>query len=82
MDKYLRSTDIIDWEHPEILEIARSLCADVPAAEEKIKRCYHWVRDEIKHSFDFNGASLKNISTKNKQEIRCRYGEALPSFCR
>ena len=53
MDKYLQSTEIIDWKHPEVLEIARSLCADTEDLEEKAKRCYHWVRDEIKHSFDY-----------------------------
>lgn len=53
MDKYLRSTEIIDWKHPEVLEIARSLCAGVQDLEEKAKRCYLWVRDEIKHSYDY-----------------------------
>ena len=53
MEKYLRPTDVIDWKHPDVFQIARSLCADVKAAEEKTKRCYHWVRDEIKHSFDY-----------------------------
>jgi hypothetical protein len=53
LDNYLRSTDIIDWEHPEVRKLARSLCADVQSAKEKAKRCYHWVRDEIKHSFDY-----------------------------
>jgi transglutaminase-like putative cysteine protease len=53
MDKYLRSTGIIDWKHPEVLEIARSVCTQAQDLEEKARRCYHWVRDEIKHSFDF-----------------------------
>jgi transglutaminase-like putative cysteine protease len=53
MDKYLRSTEIVDWKHPEVLEIARSLCAGGQELEEKARRCYRWVRDEIKHSFDY-----------------------------
>ena len=53
MDKYLRSTEIIDWEHPEVLEMARSLSDGAQDLEEKAKRCFHWVRDEIKHSYDY-----------------------------
>lgn len=53
MDKYLLSTEIIDWEHPKVLEKARMLCAGVQNIEEKTRRCFNWVRDEIKHSHDY-----------------------------
>jgi transglutaminase-like putative cysteine protease len=53
MDNYLRSTEIIDWKHPRVLEMAHLLCAGVQDLEEKAKACYHWVRDEIKHSCDY-----------------------------
>jgi transglutaminase-like putative cysteine protease len=53
MDKYLRATEIIDWKHPKVLEIARSLSDGAQDLEEKAKCCYHWVRDEIRHSFDY-----------------------------
>lgn len=52
MDKYLRSTDIIDWEHPEVMKLARSLSAGPQNLEETSKRCFHWVRDNIRHSYD------------------------------
>jgi transglutaminase-like putative cysteine protease len=53
MDKYLKSTEIINYKHPAVLEKARSLCAGAQDTEEKTKRCYLWVRDEIKHSYDY-----------------------------
>jgi transglutaminase-like putative cysteine protease len=53
MEKYLRSTDIIDWDHPAVLEIARSLSVGTGDIEETSKQCYHWVRDGIKHSYDY-----------------------------
>lgn len=53
MEKYLRSTEIIDWEHPDVRDLAQSLSEGVNGAEETIGRCFHWVRDNIKHSFDY-----------------------------
>jgi transglutaminase-like putative cysteine protease len=53
MDKYLRATEITDWEHPKVLEIASLLSDGARDLEEKAKRCYRWVRDEIKHSYDY-----------------------------
>jgi transglutaminase-like putative cysteine protease len=53
MDKYLQSTEIINWEHLKVLEKARSLCAGTQDTEDTAKRCYQWVRDEIKHSYDY-----------------------------
>jgi transglutaminase-like putative cysteine protease len=53
MDKYLRSTDIIDWEHPEVIKLARSLAEGAPDNTETAGRCFQWVRDKIRHSFDY-----------------------------
>ncbi len=52
MNEFLQSTEVIDWKHPDIQARARSLamgCNDVPAIA---RRCFEWVRDEIKHSHD------------------------------
>jgi transglutaminase-like putative cysteine protease len=53
MNKYLQSTEIIDWMHPKALKKAHSLCAGVQDTEEKAKLCFNWVRDEIRHSCDY-----------------------------
>jgi transglutaminase-like putative cysteine protease len=71
MDKYLRSTEIIDWKHPEVLEMARSLGAGAQDLEEKARHCYRWVRDEIKHSFDYQ---LSPVTCSASEVIIARTG--------
>jgi transglutaminase-like putative cysteine protease len=51
MHDYLRSTDIIDWKAPNVLELARRMAGG--SAEATAKRCFEWVRDEIRHSGDY-----------------------------
>lgn len=53
MKQYLRLTDIIDWNHSAVLQMAHSLSAETRDIEETVRRCYYWVRDQIKHSFDY-----------------------------
>ncbi len=52
MDKYLRSTEIIDWQTPAVLHRARGLAADVSGPVEIARACFEWVRDSIRHSGD------------------------------
>ncbi len=51
MDEFLRSTEIIDWQHPSVRTLAAQLAAETPV--ETARRCYEWVRDQIKHSYDY-----------------------------
>ena len=51
--------------------MARSLCAGAQNLEEKAKHCYHWVRDEIKHSYDFQ---LSPITCSASQVIAAKTG--------
>lgn len=53
MEKYLQSTDIIDWDHPAVLEMAHSLSGGTQDINETARQCYHWVRDDIRHSYDY-----------------------------
>jgi hypothetical protein len=53
MDQFLRPTDVIDWKCPEVLERARALADGSEDHVVVAKRCYEWVRDEIRHSRDF-----------------------------
>lgn len=52
MDEFLKSTDVIDWKHPNVQARARSLAAGCDDLTEIARRCFDWVRDEIKHSGD------------------------------
>jgi transglutaminase-like putative cysteine protease len=51
MQAYLRSTDVIDWQNPAVLAQARALAGGTPL--DVAQRCFEWVRDEIRHSYDY-----------------------------
>lgn len=51
MEKYLQVSEIIDWQHPNILELAQQLA--VGNKTSIAQACFEWVRDEIHHSFDY-----------------------------
>ena len=53
MEHYLRSTDIIDYETPEVRQMASTLAGGSTDVTVVAKRCFEWVRDEIKHSNDY-----------------------------
>jgi transglutaminase-like putative cysteine protease len=53
MEKYLRSTEIIDWTHPAVSRLASSMATQNRDKTEIAKRCFEWVRDKIKHSYDY-----------------------------
>jgi transglutaminase-like putative cysteine protease len=73
MDKYLNSTDVIDWQQEDVLALARRLAFGVGDAAEIARRCFEWVRDEIEHSVDFR-----------RSEVTCSASEVLTArtgFC-
>jgi transglutaminase-like putative cysteine protease len=47
------ATDIIDWQTPAILKLAALLATNSTDSYVVTKRCFEWVRDEIKHSSDY-----------------------------
>jgi len=53
MNQYLKSTDIIDWKTPQVRAKANEIAQDLDSPEEIARRCFEYVRDEIKHSWDF-----------------------------
>lgn len=52
MREYLASTPIVDREDPEVLALARELAGDDKDPVAVVRRCFEWVRDEVKHSGD------------------------------
>jgi hypothetical protein len=52
MREYLAATDIIDWDSPEVLALARALAEGAHEPRDVARRCFEWVRDEIRHSAD------------------------------
>ena len=53
MKKYLESTEYIDWENPDILVCAKALARSSSMQEDIARECFEFVRDEIKHSWDY-----------------------------
>jgi transglutaminase-like putative cysteine protease len=53
MEKYLQSTEIIDWTHPEVSRLASSMTIQSKDKTEIAKRCFEYVRDKVKHSYDY-----------------------------
>ena len=52
MNEFLQSTDIIDWQHSDVVARARALATGCDEPMEIARRCFEWVRDENKHSHD------------------------------
>ena len=50
---YLAADAIIDWRHPAVLKQAQTLAAGAADKTEIARRCFEFVRDEIRHSWDY-----------------------------
>jgi transglutaminase-like putative cysteine protease len=53
MEKYLKVSEVIDWQHPDILECAKQIAAGHQTPTAIAQACFEWVRDEIYHSCDY-----------------------------
>ncbi len=53
MEEYLRVSEVIDWQHPEIIGLANQIATGHETSIKIAKACFEWVRDEIHHSFDY-----------------------------
>lgn len=53
MEEYLRASKVIDWQHPEIIDLAKQIASGHETSTAIAKACFEWVRDEICHSFDY-----------------------------
>ena len=69
MERYLESTEIVDWLTPAVLQHARGLaCGDLDPLD--IARvCFEWVRDSISHSGDHK-ATVTTCSASQVLEER------------
>ncbi len=64
-DKYLEETDIINFSHPTIKELANTLAKDATDDEQIAKNCFLYVRDNINHSGDYKD----DITTINASDV-------------
>ena len=52
MNEFLQATEIIDSTHPLIVATAADIARDAQDEEEIARRCFEWVRDQVRHSSD------------------------------
>ncbi len=53
VEVFLAESQYIDWKHSSILAKAKALAAGTPDEEVIAKRCFEFVRDHIRHSWDY-----------------------------
>ena len=53
MKQYIENSEFINWDCPEILELALSLKGNLGSDVEVAKACFEYVRDSIRHTYDF-----------------------------
>lgn len=69
MEEYLRATEIIDWDHPAVLQLAHKLGSG--SKMEVAQRCFEWVRDEVRHSMDYK---LNPVTCAASEVLEARTG--------
>src|SRR5688500_14559806 len=52
MTEFLQPTAVIDCDHPKIVAKAAELAVGASDDEEIARRCFHWVRDAVRHTSD------------------------------
>ena len=53
MKEYLEASKYIDWQSADIISLASKLAENQKTEFDITQRCFEWVRDEIKHSWDY-----------------------------
>ncbi|MDD5052857.1 MAG: transglutaminase family protein [Sulfuricurvum sp.] len=65
MQEFLEATDIIDYDHPAVAAKARELAKGCTDDTVIAKRCFEFVRDEIRHT----GDAGEGITTLRASEV-------------
>jgi transglutaminase-like putative cysteine protease len=71
MEAYLNVSEIIDWQHPEIMECAEQIAFGSQTPMAIAKACFEWVRDEIHHSYDYQ---MNPITCRASEVLQYRTG--------
>ena len=68
MNKFLAHSEVIDWRHPAVMAQARALRGELTDQAVIARRCFDWVRDEIRHSSDFRLTAVTCAASEVLQE--------------
>lgn len=53
LEVFIASSEYIDWRHPLVAAVSHNLSVGAVNAADITRRCFEFVRDEIKHSWDY-----------------------------
>ena len=71
VDPFLAASAVIDWTAPDVLALARELAQGALHVTDIAARCFHWVRDEVRHSQDF---AVAEVTCSASEVLRLRAG--------
>jgi transglutaminase-like putative cysteine protease len=71
MEEYLQATEVIDWQDPAVLELAQHIASGHQTPDLIAKACFEWVRDEIRHSFDYQ---MNPVTYRASEVLQYRTG--------
>ena len=71
MNLVLQPTPTIDSDHPTIIAAAAEIAGDATSDEETARRCFLWVRDQVRHSVD---AQLPTVTCTASDVLKHRVG--------
>lgn len=71
MESYLQASEIIDWQNPKILELAKTIASKNDTLEAIAKACFEWVRDKIHHSYDYQ---MNPVTCRASDVLKYRTG--------
>lgn len=71
MQKYLSSCEIINCDHPDIVALAEQLKGELQRDVDIAQRCFEYVRDEVRHTWDFQ---IDRITCKASDVLREKTG--------
>lgn len=68
---FLSPSQYIDFDTPEVADLARSLARGASSENKLVRACFEFVRDEIRHSSDFK---LNPVTCKASDVLRHKTG--------
>lgn len=68
---FLEVTRVVDWDHPRVQAVAEQLRAGQADPMRISRRCFEWVRDEIKHTHDH---SLPEVPCAASEVLEAGHG--------
>ena len=65
MQNYLKESEYVDFSNPKIKSLAESLSSIAKNDEDVVRKCFEYVRDNIRHTGDYKD----NITTLKASEV-------------